>query len=220
MATKRVGEVMLTQLNRKIVLPIDQFDAVCDEFLKAFEQIDVKQSGVIDVSGFKAFKRLLSGGNLWSMLGRFNQRKTAVLSDVDQAVSSVTQTTSAEIYGVDSVDYIEPEALTGLAYDFFCQRRSALLEMSFEQLDSDNQGVIEAWQILKAIHLDSAAGYLRSIYSADTKITDALWPTQAHIADHATSKEKGFFEEVLYPALRRCSANVGVFDLSCQRETA
>lgn len=211
---------MLTQLIRKIVLPMDQFDAVCDEFLKAFEQIDVQHVGVIDAAGFKAFKRLLSGGNLWSIVGRFNQRKTAVLSDVNQAVSSVTQTTSASIYGVDSVDYIEPEALAGLAYEFFCQRKSVLLEMSFEQLDSDSQGVLEACQILQAIHLDSAAGYLRSIYSADTKITDALWPAQAHILDHTSSKVKGFFEDTLYPALRHCSANVGVFDLSCQRETA
>lgn len=226
MCGEKGGMAMKKEEDYKVVLPLDEFDAVCDEFLKAFEKVDVKQLGVIDASGFQSFKCLLLGGNVTSLFGRFGQNRRATWSTVDNAGQAMNGEMSAEVCAVDAVREVNTGALSDPAFALFCQKRKALLEMPFEAVDDAGEGVIEACQILMAVGLDSAVGYLRSVYGPETKITDALWPAEGMIIDGreavdiAPMEDETHFEEDLHYALSSYLPGDSDLTEDCQLETA
>jgi len=192
----------------KAVLSLDEFDAVCDEFLKAFELIDQQCMGVIDSAGFAAYKRLLSGNNVTQIHPKFSASAVStsasyLLQRDSKSVDLAHRSTSkAQLSAVH-----KPDHLSLPAFFLFSQKKVILLSMSFEQIDLENQGVIEAVQLLEVVGLASAARYMRSIFPAETKITDALWPSCSYIVDEResvdleTSRNDTNFEHHLFDTL-------------------
>lgn len=143
----------------KVVLCLAEFDAVCDEFLKAFEVIDQNGTGVITASGFAAYKGLLTGQNV----AHLNVASgCAVGKNVTALTSSVSR--PCAVLSAGGGTGLAVDHLSEPANVLFNQKKCDLLALAFEAIDTENLGVIEAVQILEAVGLASAVGYLRTIY--------------------------------------------------------
>lgn len=184
-------------------ISLDEFDAICDEFLKAFERSDVAGKGLIDELGFLAVQAILGGENVIALRRddrpALNTKK--ILADgvsLNEQTSAPVVTLAAQETHNVTVDQNSlmpkgrrggtvtrvaqslanplPTGLSPLAQRLFDTKRRQLLALSFQQVRVSEPGVMEADELLSAIGLSNAKACLMGAPALDISTSDGLHP--------------------------------------------
>lgn len=187
------------------LVPLDEFDAICDEFLKAFEVIDVAGQGVVSEKEFLALQALVAGENILQLPGRMrasaigavgvqqrsitlaarSRHLATVSSIVDGKVQDATVEQLAAInkgYRGGTVTRViqsitgEPISLSPVARRLFESKRRELLNLSFQQIQMSESGALAADELLSAIGLSGPKAFAAEVAGLSADVFGCLWP--------------------------------------------
>jgi hypothetical protein len=167
-----------------VVLNIDEFDSVCDEFLKVYDTILQPNQTHLNESQFQQYRTTLMGANVCQFKAD-NSRSAPQSAESTKAITGIVHTCSPDcLQKVELGNDVKNTQLTGPACYLFVQKRELLLSLSFKDIQTNKKKGIDAVDILTAIGLDSAIDYMRATFDENTKITEALWPDVSFVIEY------------------------------------